>query len=164
MRAVPSGLPSIPWFPHSCTLFQLPQRQPRHSTITDNPYSSPRTAPTTDMESAAARGNRPLSTIAREVFLSWEKLRIAYVAVLALITVLAVGPYGFGHRRLLRLIVEGAVAANVAYFAGPALETYIRWLGYDRTWPRWVMFVGGTLFSIVLTVAVLATELLPDQD
>jgi len=65
--------------------------------------------------------------------------------------------------RLLRLIVLGAVVANVAYFAGPTVETYVRWLGYNRAWPRWVMFIGGTLMSIVLAIGVLATELLPDQ-
>ena len=36
-------------------------------------------------------------------------------------------------------------------------------LDNPRAWPRWVMFIGGTLISIILTVGVLATELLPDQ-
>jgi len=64
---------------------------------------------------------------------------------------------------LLLLVVEGAVVANIAYFAGPTIETYVKWLGNDRAWPRWVMFVAGTLLSIVLTVGVLATERLSNQ-
>lgn len=104
-----------------------------------------------------------LLAIARSVFLAWEKLRIAYVVLLAIITVLLTGVTGILNLRLLRLILLGALVANVAYFAGPTIETYVRWLGYNRTWPRWVMFIGGTLISIVLAIGVLATELLPDQ-
>lgn len=73
------------------------------------------------------------------------------------------GATGFSNWQVLRLIIVGAVVANVAYFAGPTIETYIRWLGYERMWPRWLMFGSGTLLSIVLAVGVLATALLPSQ-
>ena len=105
----------------------------------------------------------PLQTIVSKVFLDWEKLRIVYIIILALITLLLIGPAGFSKLRLFRLIIDGAIVANVAFCAGPILETYIRWLGYDRTWPRWIMFGSGTLVSIILAVWMLATELLPDQ-
>ena len=108
--------------------------------------------------------DRGLVTIARGTFLAWEKLRVIYVAILAVITILLIAPSGFLDERVLLLVVEGAVVANAAYFAGPTIETYIKWLGYDRAWPRWVMFGAGTLLSIVLVVGVLATELLPDQE
>ena len=130
--------------------------------MTENPYTA---TPTTfshaipELEVAQTS----LLAIARSVFLAWEKLRIAYLIILAIITVLLTGVTGILNLRLLRLIVLGAVVANVAYFAGPTVETYVRWLGYNRTWPRWVMFIGGTLISIVLAIGVLATELLPDQ-
>ena len=61
------------------------------------------------------------------------------------------------HARTLQTIARGTFLAWI-------VETYIKWLGYDRTWPRWLMFVGGTMLSIILTIGVLATELLPDQD
>ena len=108
--------------------------------------------------------DRTLFAIARRTFLAWERLRVVYVAILAVITILLIAPGGFLNGRVLLLTVEGAVIANAAYFAGPTIETYIKWLGYDRTWPRWVMFGAGTLLSIVLVVGVLATELLPDQE
>lgn len=102
-------------------------------------------------------------SIARAVFLAWEKLRIVYVIILSLVTLILTGSAGFSDLRILRLIAEGAVVANVAYFAGPIVETYVRWLGYERMWPRWLMFESGTLLSIVLAVGVLATALLPSQ-
>jgi uncharacterized membrane protein len=130
--------------------------------MTENPYAATPTTfsreiPETDVAQVS------LLAIARSVFLAWEKLRIAYVILLALITVLLTGVSGILNLRLLRLIVLGGVVANVAYFAGPTIETYVRWLGYNRSWPRWFMFIGGTLISIILAIGVLATELLPDQ-
>ena len=127
----------------------------------ENPYTA--TSPTFLESPAEPASNRSLLAIARNVFLAWEKLRIAYVVILAFITVLLTSVSGILNLRLLRLIILGAVAANVAYFAGPTIETYVRWLGYNRSWPRWFMFVGGTILSIFLAIALLATELLPDQ-
>lgn len=130
--------------------------------MTENPYAA---TTTTVYESSSDReaASGSLIAIARRVFLAWEKLRIAYVIILALITVLLTGVSGLLSMRLLQLIIEGAVVANIAYFAGPTIETYVRWLGYNRSWPRWFMFVGGTLISIVLAIGVIATELLPNQ-
>ncbi|MCM2373222.1 hypothetical protein [Aporhodopirellula aestuarii] len=132
--------------------------------MTENPYSSPTAPSPPTSPDADDQNDRSIQTIARRTFLAWEKLRIAYVAILTLITVLLVGPAGFLNRRLLLLILEGAVFANFAYFAGPTIETYVKWLGYSRRWPRWVMFIGGTLIATILTIGVLATELFPDQN
>ena len=130
----------------------------------ENPYSSPTDTSTETTLATEDEAIPALLTIARQTFLAWEKLRVVYVAVLAVITILLIAPSGFLNPRLLLLTAEGAVIANIAYFAGPTIETYMKWLGYDRAWPRWVMFAGGTLFSIILAVGVLATGLLPDQD
>ncbi len=132
--------------------------------MTQNPYSSSAAPPSPEVLAATNDTVRSLSTIARETYLAWEKLRIAYVALLAMLTVILIGLSGSLNRPILVLIVKGAFFANIAFFAGPTIETYVKWLGYDRAWPRWFMFVGGTVLSIVLAVAVLATELLPDQD
>ncbi len=105
-------------------------------------------------------------TIARSVFLAWEKLRIAYILILAVVTLLLTGMSGanaFRNWQLLPLIVVGAFVANIAYFAGPSVETYVRWLGYNKIWPRWFMFVVGTLFAIGLAIGALASTLLPNQ-
>ena len=134
----------------------------RQTSMPDNPYTA---TPTTSLESPTEPegAHRSLLATARRVFLAWEKLRIAYVIILALITLLLIGVSGILNLRLLRLIIMGAVAANVAYFAGPTIETYVRWLGYNKAWPRWFMFVAGTLLSVLLAIGLLATELLPGQ-
>ena len=130
--------------------------------MTENPYSTTTTTPFTDsIPPKSSDGS--LLTNARAVFLAWEKLRIVYVIILCMVTLMLTGSTGFYNLRILRLIVEGAVVANLAYFAGPIVETYVRWLGYERMWPRWLMFGSGTLLSIVLAVGVLATALLPSQ-
>ncbi len=129
--------------------------------MTENPYTVTTTLAREIPESEVVQTS--LQAIARRVFLAWEKLRILYVIILALVTVLLTGVTGVLNLGLLRLILLGAVVANVAYFAGPTIETYVRWLGYNRGWPRWVMFIGGTLIAIILAIGSLATELLPDQ-
>lgn len=126
----------------------------------ENPYAtnSPNSA-TSDQ--VTKNDDRSLQSIARKVFLAWEKLRVVYVFLLAAFTLVLAGFDGLTQWSVLRLVVEGAIVANVAYFAGPVVETYVRWLGYDRTWPRWVMFVGGTLLSMGLALVVLSSALLP---
>ena len=131
------------------------------TTMTDSLNSTTPIRPSED-SSASDGANGSFLTDARSVFLAWEKLRIAYVIILAFITLLLTGLSGF-NLRLLGLIVQGAFVANAAYFAGPIVEVYVRWLGYKRSWPRWVMFIGGTMIASLLAVGVLAAELFPDQ-
>ncbi len=52
-------------------------------------------------------------------------------------------------------IVPCAVVANVLYLAGPAVDSYIRWLGYRESWPRMAMFTVGTAFSALLAIVIL---------
>lgn len=92
-----------------------------------------------------------------------EKLRIPYLIIPTLLTVLLIVMSEVFHLRLLRMIIPGAVAANVGFFAGPTIETYVRWLGYNKAWPRWFMFVAGTLLSMYLAVALLVMDLFPAQ-
>ena len=56
--------------------------------------------------------------------------------------------------------IVGAVIANICYFAGPILETYITWLGYRGRWLRIVLFVLGTLLSCTLALIVLIDVLM----
>jgi len=132
--------------------------------MSENPYLSPSEATPSATVGLTDSGESSLQDIARQTFLVWEKLHVVYVAVLALVTLLLIVTTGSLDRRVLRVVIEGAVVANIAYFAGPLMETYIHWLGYDRRWPRWVMFTGGTLLAIILAVGVLATQWLPDQN
>jgi hypothetical protein len=131
--------------------------------MTQNPYISTLTS-VGESPTEPVVPDRSLQSIARSVFLAWEKLRPFYLIILALVTVVFLaGANGLQNFRLWQLVIPGALVANVLYFAGPAMETYVRWLGYNRGWPRWLMFVGGTVLSIFLALGLLITELLPNQ-
>lgn len=96
-----------------------------------------------------------LLTLARPTFIAWEKLRLLYVAILGALTLglwLLYPPSDRG--RALLLIGEGAVFANVLYFAGPMVETYVAWLGYRKRWLRPMLFVAGTALSGLLVLIV----------
>ncbi|TWT84572.1 hypothetical protein CA13_60520 [Planctomycetes bacterium CA13] len=128
-----------------------------------NPYSTPTSEPAAESVDGSISASRSLGDIARSTFLAWEKLRVVFIVLLGLLTVLLAGR-SLMRLRILLLIVEGAIAANVCYFAGPIIETYVRWLGYDGKWVRWFLFVGGTLLTAILAIAALAGTLIPDQD
>ncbi|MCC7336402.1 MAG: hypothetical protein IT422_15035 [Pirellulaceae bacterium] len=55
-------------------------------------------------------------------------------------------------------------SAVLSEIAGPILETYVRWLGYDRKWVRWFLFAGGTVLTAILALISLASGLIPDQN
>jgi hypothetical protein len=105
---------------------------------------------------------------ARRVFLAWEKLRVVYNAVLGL-EVLILIPWLYGSyvpeaegdmvdaATLWILVIEGAVIANICYFSGPLLESYVRWLGMRTPVVRVLLFVLGTLFTLLLALFSLAT-------
>ena len=129
--------------------------------MSENPYEPPTVGKSL---APVEPERRSLDAIAKSVFLAWEKLRIAYIAILAAITLLMIGATGSLSRLAVLGIVVAAIGANILYLAGPIVETYIRWLGYQRPWPRWFLFICGTLLSVVIAVVFLATELLPNQD
>lgn len=104
------------------------------------------------------------------MFIAWERLRVVYVVLLGVFTiVLAIPGVIYNGSQLLTfrgliMIAEGAIVANVCFFAGPILETYVRWLGYDRKWVRWFLFAGGTVLTAILALISLASGLIPDQN
>lgn len=78
-----------------------------------------------------------------------------YIAILAVVTILTCllhRPWRIPQGLL--IIIPCAIMANMLYLAGPALDTYIRWLGYRENWPRFAMFVSGTALSALLAVMV----------
>ena len=100
----------------------------------------------------------------------WERLRVLYIALLGALTVFLAMP-GVIHNgsqlftfRGMFILVEGAIIANICYFAGPTVETYVRWLGYDRKWVRWILFIGGTLLTAMLAIVSIAEALLPNPN
>jgi len=130
--------------------------------MTENPYSTPLSETTSNPGSGPAAGSTTLGSIAKTTFLAWERLRIPFVIILGLLT-LSLAGRNLLEPRALSVIVVCAVFANLCFFAGPIVETYVRWLGYEQKWVRWFLFVGGTLLSALLAVATLASMFLPNQ-
>jgi hypothetical protein len=136
--------------------------------MSENPYSSPLVLETSPEHKTSAApfttaSNSNLMEIARSTFLAWEKLRFLYIGLLGTLTLLLCGRE-IVNIEILMLVIAGAFVANVCYFAGPILETYVSWLGLKGKWFRWMLFTVGTLFTMVLAVAFLADNLLPNQN
>lgn len=131
--------------------------------MTENPYSPP-TAEAVEDQRQPPIGRGTIATLlsnAKATFLAWERLRVLYVLVLGLLTVLLAGAE-LGRLKTLMVVAEGAFVANVCFFAGPLVETAIHWLGYDGKWVRWLLFICGMLLSCLLVVATLAFVDNPD--
>ena len=97
----------------------------------------------------------------RETFLAWERLRVAYVAVLAglcSLLALACGPGTYADPLFWVNCGIGAVGANLAFFAGPLAENYLGWLGVPRRPVRFVAFAAGLLFSAVFAAVCVASH------
>lgn len=106
----------------------------------------------------------------KEVFLAWEKLRVIYNAILLLVaTILLANAYWPGNdlhpdvefSSVLIKIMACAVAANALYFLGPIVESYIRWLGADGRYWRFVFFGAGFAISLLIEVGLLVVMLSP---
>ncbi|HEY2839159.1 MAG TPA: hypothetical protein VGJ26_08425 [Pirellulales bacterium] len=105
-----------------------------------------------------------LLAMARAIFLKWELLRIAYNALLVVATILLAGPSNLLKADVLVLVIEGAVIANILFFAGPIAETYIRWLGLNQAWIRWALLGGGTILTVLVAAFELHAKLSPPTE
>jgi len=94
----------------------------------------------------------------RETFLIWERLRILYNAVLVALTCLVVfslKPEAATEPHFWSRTILGALAANVCFFAGPAADCYIRWLGYKSRVVTYGILGMGLLVACGITVSAL---------
>jgi len=137
--------------------------------MTNNPYS-PSTSDATVALLLPDSPEESTVTLAKRVFLAWERLRVLYITLLGALTIFLAMP-GVIHNgallftfRGMVVLAEGAIIANICYFAGPTVETYVCWLGYERKWVRWLLFIAGTLLTAVLATVSIAEGLLPDQN
>ncbi len=128
----------------------------------DDPYQ----APTVVAEASLAEESMTLDALARRTFLAWEKLRVLYVAILVAITLATAALHGLGMLATVKFWITtgvGAVFANIAFLAGPVVETYVRWLGYRGEVLRPILFCVGSVFACVLaafTIGLLNSQTL----
>lgn len=103
----------------------------------------------------------------RAVFLRWEKLRLLYNLIVGLVGAAGAaacvldlaGLFNDPHDAMpLQVLVIGVVcygiAANVCYFLGPILESYLRWVGLRAPRLTQTLFITGTVFSVLLTALI----------
>ncbi len=91
--------------------------------------------------------------VAKGVLLQWELLRLPFVVVLASAT-LVLGWDQAGSIQFWVEAVFGAIVVNVCYFLGPAVETYVRYLGFSYYLPlRYAMYLAGILLCLLAILA-----------
>ena len=90
----------------------------------------------------------PENPRAVDVFLAWEKMRLAYNLVLATVVSLFIGLFGVSISFL--SLLEPAVAANVCFCDGPVVEGYVCLLTRERRLVRGLVFLFGTLLATFL--------------
>jgi len=135
------------------------------ATDTDNPYSSPILVPE-DAEAIDVSAEVDWKVILRR----WELLRILFngiVGVAGLFSITIFPPLPL--EELIAGIVLYGTAANICYFFGPLAQLYINWFASSagkRLLPKsvrrfcqsailtWLLFIGGTLFSVGLTLLI----------
>ena len=129
--------------------------------VKENPYDSPDSPK--GIAKVAEPGSSPVEfpKIAREVFWAWGKLRVTYLVCLVSLTLLMDFPEIFSDGQLFYLVVEGAVVANLAFFAGPLLEISHPWCGYRGAFLRWIIFLSGTVLAVFLAAFALLMEVFP---
>lgn len=99
----------------------------------------------------------------RGVFRAWERLRLWYNLILVVTTVLIglrIGRVPVSLADVPHFVVgllPLAVAANVCFFTGPAIEAYVNWLGAGSPWIRPVIFTAGVVISLLLCWVILTT-------
>ena len=125
----------------------------------ENPFSTP----ATESEAGTVETRNSLGSIARSTFLAWEKLRVIYLAILGIATLLMALLDGWkmvSEFEFWLILIQGAVVTNLGYFAGPVVDTYVSWLGLRSNWLRPTLFILGTVFSVGMAIAILGVRFL----
>lgn len=99
----------------------------------------------------------------RSIFRSWEKFRLGYNLILALVSMWALS---IGWQRIdiwvAIEIIFCAIAANICFFAGPLTDAYVAYLLGKRVLAlQIILFCLGLAFSIILTLLALGNFWMP---
>lgn len=112
--------------------------------FSQNPYASPLTA-----------GEKTSPADYREIFFSWEWLRIVFNGVLVSLTLLC-GLGSLAAPKFWFTAIFGAIFTNVCFCLGPVLEGYATWLmGRRVRWLRWGLFLLGQSIAATLACTVI---------
>lgn len=87
---------------------------------------------------------------------AWLKLGGVYNGGLAAVTLLLLNVQLVSPLVLVQ-VAFGALIANACFLLGPAIELVARRCGYDGGWLRWLLFVPGFLFALLLALVSCVT-------
>ncbi|MBD2104779.1 serine/threonine-protein kinase [Leptolyngbya sp. FACHB-261] len=87
------------------------------------------------------------------IFRGWEERRPLFNLVVFLPTLSTLLHYMGSPGEMLFSLVFWGLTANICYFLGPCIESYLSWLGLRPTWLRNTLFVSGSLLSLLVTLA-----------
>lgn len=127
----------------------------RRIPLMENPYTSPQADPRRDPTPLPPDADRLVNL--GQIALAWEKLRLWYNAVLAIVALLAVVSVDASllvEPRAMESMILAALAANACFCVGPLLEGYITWFVRPVPWLRRWIFGIGTLGAVGLTLGV----------
>jgi hypothetical protein len=113
----------------------------------DNPYEPSQTP---ILQAQAVHSDSPISMwpAIRQVFISWEKLRIVYDMILVA-TCLIYGRELYPEISFWLLCFFGGIFCNLCFFLGPIVESYATWLlQRDQIWLRVILFIAGLAISL----------------
>ena len=116
------------------------------SMTSDNPYAAP--------SSIARDVSRPSDRPSLELFLFWEKMRVAYNAIL-IVEVLILAGMGMSASLWKPEVVVLSFAANVCFCTAPVVHAYAILIGLPSRAVGWLLFVTGTTLSTILTAEAL---------
>jgi hypothetical protein len=128
-----------------------------------NPFASPQSSETVTGSAGISLDPKTVRSIEiGQAFAEWERLRVWYngvLAVVALLAIVLVSPRLLLDAQKLWEMATLAVAANVCFFAGNIVDCYATWLFGRLRWIRPLVFTVGTAGSVLLTaVSVLLLE------
>ncbi|MBN1909716.1 MAG: hypothetical protein JW818_08255 [Pirellulales bacterium] len=116
---------------------------------TSNPYA----APPDVVDVGPATPNAPFEdrfAQTYQVIITWEKLRIVYNAVLVVVT-LGVAWLTWEYRptplMMIGTVGLGAIAANILFCAGHAVDGFLTLCGIRQPAVTWALFGFGTLLA-----------------
>jgi hypothetical protein len=95
----------------------------------------------------------------RPTLIRWERLRLAYNAILVGFCLTYVGcfaPTLFSSPSFWGVALGGAIVANVCFCAGPTFDAYLYWIGVGRTANTAAIFAVGAFFAVYLSYVVLS--------
>ena len=127
--------------------------------MTENPYQAP--VVSAELQRPPKTYASPILDVAKPIFVKWEMLRIVYclicmIGVLVSMSVCDRFPNGMFTDRQVTPVLLGwesyvlyGLVANVCFFAGPVVETYVTWLGIKHLGIRITCFLLGTLATLL---------------